>query len=59
MSDTLKNLQKSSLGFKGKTPQVLKGAKREFTIHSPLKAEDSNFDLDGRTPKKYLDGEFN
>lgn len=59
MSDILKNLQKSSLGFKGKTPQVLQGAKPEFTIHSPLKAEDSNFDLDGRTPKKYLDGEFN
>jgi hypothetical protein len=58
MSEILKNLEKSSLGFKGKTPGLREAAKPEFTIHSPLKADDSKFDLDGKTPKKYLDGEF-
>lgn len=59
MSEILKNLEKSSLGLKGKTPSIRETAKPEFSIHNPLKAEDSKFDLDGRTPKKYIDGEFN
>jgi hypothetical protein len=59
MSNILKNITSSTLGLKGKTPELREAANPEVTIHNPIKAENSKFDLDGKTPKKYLDGEFN
>lgn len=59
MSNILKNLPTSGLGLKGKTPEIREAAKPEVTIHTPVKAANSKLDLDAKTPKKYLDGEFN
>jgi len=59
MSNILKNIAASNLGLKGKTPEIRQAAKPEATIHTTVKAENSRLDLDAKTPKKYLDGEFN
>jgi hypothetical protein len=59
MSNILKNITSTTLGLKGKTPEIRSAAKPEVSIHSPIKTENSVFDLDGKLPTKYLDGEFN
>lgn len=58
MSNILKSLESSILGLKGKTPEIREAAKPEVTIHTPVKADNSKLDLDAKTPKKYLDGDF-
>jgi len=55
MSNILKNLEKTSLGLQGKTPEIRSAAKPDNTIHSATKADNSKFDLDGKLPSKYLD----
>ena len=55
MSNILKNLEKTSLGLQGKTPEIRSAAKPDNTIHSATKADNSKFDLDGKLPTKYLD----
>lgn len=55
MSNILKNLESSTLGLKGKTPELRSAAKADNTIHSATKADNSKFDLDGKLPSKYLD----
>lgn len=58
----LKNqLQGSNLGFKGNTPAKRAGALPTSNLHAVNKGQasslafDSEHDLDGLTPKKYLD----
>lgn len=55
MSNILKNIEKSSLGLQGKTPEIRSAAKSDNTVHSAIKADNSKFDLDGKLPSKYLD----
>jgi hypothetical protein len=59
----LKNQIKSTLGLKGVKPAAMSGAKAGSTLHNtsslngiPVIAKPaSKLDLDGKTPKKYLD----
>ena len=52
----LKNqLETSKLGLNGKTPEKRAGALETSTLHAPIEGQHSKFDLDGTTPKKYLD----
>jgi hypothetical protein len=55
MSNILKNITKTSLGFQGKTPETRPAAFPENTVHNPIKTDNSKFDLDGKLPSKYLD----
>lgn len=63
MSNILDNIDKSSLGLKGQTPAKRAGAKETSTLHylSSINGKPnsiqkpSQLDLDGKTPKKYLD----
>lgn len=55
MSNILKNIEKTSLGLQGKTPEIRSAAKSDNTIHSATKATNSVLDLDGKLPAKYLD----
>lgn len=56
----LKNQLGSNLGLKGETPAKRAGALSTSELHaqgkpSELRADHSIFDLDGKTPDKYLD----
>lgn len=58
----LLNLLKSSkLGFGGRTPALRDGAKStsqvhvQGTTHLTVRPNESAYDLDGKTPSKYLD----
>ena len=48
-------LEASKLGLKGKTPEKRAGALETSTLHSPIEGQHSKFDLNGETPKKYID----
>lgn len=58
MSNILKNITGTNLGLKGKTPEIRSAAKPEVSIHIPVQGATSALDLDAKTPKKYIDGEF-
>lgn len=51
----------SNLGLKGETPATREGALSTSQLHAQgtgpvnLKADHSLYDLDGKTPEKYLD----
>jgi len=52
----LKNqLETSKLGLNGKTPEKRAGALETSTLHAPIEAQHSKFDLNGNMPQKYLD----
>lgn len=56
----LKNQLGSNLGLKGETPELRSGALPTSELHAQgkpteLRADHSIFDLDGKTPDKYLD----
>jgi len=56
-----KNQLSSNLGLKGETPATREGALNTSEIHAQgsapasLKSDHSKYDLDGKTPSKYLD----
>jgi len=54
-------LKTSKLGLKGKTPPTRAGAKSTSQLHVQgtekltIRPDESNLDLDGKTPSRYLD----
>ena len=56
-----KNQLSSNLGLKGETPVTREGALNSSELHAQgfaptsLKPDHSKYDLDGKTPSKYLD----